>query len=180
MVADTGLDRKTIVDVRQSLIEQSLMSYTGRMVGRSKQIPEMKLNYVEAWEKARNSPRLKDDESVDNMTDKTLDSTENGTGTSPKNGTGTSTENGTLNSSLEYNKRSKSFIYGKDQKKSTLVDNKPIPTSHVNRDTMSEEAKKATRGSTEAEEKAMLSLPKGVRPSRYRNENKAETQETGS
>ena len=83
------------------------------MVGRSKQIPEMMLNYVQKWEQERNSPRLKDDnESVDNSTIVSL--------TSPKNGTGTSPKNGTLNSKEEYKNRNKSFNIVEDQKKSNV------------------------------------------------------------
>ena len=113
MLEDTGFDRKTLIDLRQDLINRKLISYTGRMVGRSKQIPEMMLNYVQKWEKERNSPRLKDDnESVDNSTIVSL--------TSPKNGTGTSPKNGTLNSKEEYKNRNKSLYIVEDQKKSNV------------------------------------------------------------
>ncbi len=122
IVEDTGFDRKTVVDVRQSLIEKKLLKYTGRMVGRSSQIPEMELMYVDTWEQKRNSPRLQDSPPrtrksipvtpkppVDNFVEKNVTSPKNGTGTSPKNGTGTSTENGTLNSKEEKVSRNKSF-----------------------------------------------------------------------
>lgn len=121
MVEDTGFDRKTLIDVRQALIGRSMISYTGRMVGRSGQIPEMRLNYVLVWEKARGSPRLNDEhETVDKLT---VTSPKNGTGTSTEIGTGTSPKNGTLNRSLEKNNRNKSFCLLDEQKKRRAVDN---------------------------------------------------------
>lgn len=117
MVEDTGFDRKTIVDLRQALIDKKLVKYTGRMVGRSHQIPEMQLLYVQEWENRRNSPRLQDDEEpVDKSASNRLTSPKNGTGTSPKNGTGTSTENGTLNSKEEKVIRKKSFCASAQKK----------------------------------------------------------------
>lgn len=110
MVEDTGFNRKTVIEVRQSLIDKKLLKYTGRMVGRSGQIPEMKLLHVEQWEQKRNSPRLKDkEEPVDKLHSNDLTSPKNGTGTSPKNGTGTSPKNGTLNSKEEKVSGKKSF-----------------------------------------------------------------------
>lgn len=114
MVEDTSQDRKTIVSIRQALIDRGYLVYTGEMKGRSKQIPVMRLQYVDAWEQKRNSPRLSDTDdlrvptSPKNGTGKTSNSTENGMGTSPKNGTGTSTENGTLNIKGEYKRGNKS------------------------------------------------------------------------
>jgi hypothetical protein len=126
IVEDTGFNRKTVIDLRQSLIDKKLLTYTGRMVGRSGQIPEMKLLYVERWEQKRNSPRLRDqqnhsskpsaksgtgpkNEPVDNSPPKNVTGTKNGTGTSPNIGTGTSPEIGTLNNKLENVSRNKSF-----------------------------------------------------------------------
>lgn len=125
IVEDTGFDRKTVIETRQSVIDKKLIAYTGRMVGRSGQIPEMKLLYVDKWEQKRNSPRLNDadPEPVDKSCSKALTSTENGMGTSPKNGTGTSTENGTLNSKEEKVIRKKSFC-AFSPKKSTSVRSK--------------------------------------------------------
>lgn len=69
LCADTGMDRKTIINVRQSVIDKGLLIYTGSFSGRSKQIPVMQLTYI--------------DDSVSELT-----STKNGTCTSTKNGTG--------------------------------------------------------------------------------------------
>lgn len=69
LCADTGMDRKTIINVRQSVIDKGLLIYTGLFSGRSKQIPVMQLTYI--------------DDSISELT-----STKNGTGTSTKNGTG--------------------------------------------------------------------------------------------
>lgn len=66
---DTGLNRKTIIKVRQSVIDKNLLQYSGQMVGRSGQIPVMRLTYVEDLEAALTSPKI-------------------GTRTSTKNGTG--------------------------------------------------------------------------------------------
>lgn len=114
---DTGLDRKTIIEYRKKLIDKKLLKYTGRMVGRSGQIPEMQLLYVEKWEQKRNSPRLKDDEEpVDKSGIKDLTSTVNGTSTSTVCGTSTSTVYGTLNSKEEKINRNKSFCVTKPKK----------------------------------------------------------------
>jgi hypothetical protein len=86
---DTRLNRKTIIENRQILIASGYISYTGEVKGSKKQIPVMKLNYVQHREGNLN---LDDEES--------FTSTENGTGT--ENGTRTSTENGTGN---QYRKR---------------------------------------------------------------------------
>jgi len=86
LCADTGMDRKTIINVRQSTIDKGLLVYTGSFRGRSGQIPVMQLTYV--------------DNSVSEFT-----STDNGT--SPKNGTGTSTENGTGDQSQKRDTESK-------------------------------------------------------------------------
>ena len=69
LCADTSLDRKTIIKVRQSVIDKKLMEYTGSFQGHSGQIPVMRLTYV------------------DNSTVSEFTSPKNGTGTSPKNGT---------------------------------------------------------------------------------------------
>ena len=76
--ADTGLDRKTLIKVRQELIEKGLLEYTGACIGRSNQIPVMRLSYVDHSVSEFTSPKI-------------------GTGTSTKNGTGTSPKIGTLN-----------------------------------------------------------------------------------
>jgi hypothetical protein len=132
MVEDTGFDRKTVVEVRQSLIDKKLLKYTGRMVGRSAQIPEMQLLYVEQWEQKRNSPRLNDeDEPVDNLSTKSVTSPKNGTGTSPKNGTGTSTENGTLNSKYENKRRNKKSFCETARKKTKAEWRKENSKTHA-------------------------------------------------
>ncbi len=75
LCADTGLDRKTVMKVRQSVIDKKLLEYTGSFAGRSGQIPVMRLTYV--------------DHSVSEFTSAEITtSPKNGTGTSPKNGTG--------------------------------------------------------------------------------------------
>jgi len=77
--ADTGLDRKSIMDNRKKLIEKNLITYTGEMKGFRKQVPVMRLNYV--LHRESTSP-------------------ESGTGkkfTGPESGTRTGPESGTLN-----------------------------------------------------------------------------------
>jgi len=92
---DTNLNRKTIIENRQILIEKGLISYTGEYKGNQNQIPVMKLMYVQHREdNAHIDKKLTNPK---NGTGKKFTSTENGTGTGPKNGTGTSTENGTQN-----------------------------------------------------------------------------------
>lgn len=44
LVKDTKYSRKHIIDLRQSLISKGLISYTGEMMGRQKQIHTMRLN----------------------------------------------------------------------------------------------------------------------------------------
>lgn len=78
--ADTCLDRKTVIDARQSVIEKGLMEYTGDMIGKTKLIPIMRLTYVIE----RHS---EDVNSTENGTDNYLNSTENGTGNGTENGT---------------------------------------------------------------------------------------------
>lgn len=90
--ADTNLNRKTIIENRQTLIALGLLEYTGHYQGKQKQIPVMRLTYVNNREDEEHS-------------DKDFTGTENGTGsnfTSTENNTGTSTENGTGN---QYRKR---------------------------------------------------------------------------
>lgn len=97
MTEDTGFDRKTIISVRQILIEKNLLRYTGEMKGRSEQIPVMQLTYVHDEEVTINSRHK-------STVDSQSTSTEIGTGekfTSTEIGTGTSTEIGTLNSKEE-------------------------------------------------------------------------------
>jgi len=80
---DTCLDRKTIISVRQSVIDKNLIRYTGVNHGKQKQIPEMQLLYI--------TNRSQDDDeftSPEIGTDKNFTSPENGTRTSPENGTG--------------------------------------------------------------------------------------------
>jgi len=52
---DTGLDRKTIIKIRQSLIDKGLMAYTGQYEGHSKKIPVMRLIYVKRLDEILNS-----------------------------------------------------------------------------------------------------------------------------
>jgi len=94
LCADTGMDRKTIISVRQSAIDKGLLAYTGSFRGRSGQIPVMQLTYV--------------DNSVSEFTSpESTTSPKNGTGTSPKNGTGTSPKNGTGDQSQKRDTESK-------------------------------------------------------------------------
>lgn len=82
IILDTNLDRKTLIDNRQQLIEKGYIEYTGDMRGRSKQIPVMRLTYVSHREDEEEKPKPKPT-STNNGT-----SPENGTSTSPENGTG--------------------------------------------------------------------------------------------
>lgn len=190
MVEDTGFDRKTIVDARQSLIDKKLIIYTGRMVGRSNQIPEMKLVYVDKWEKNRNSPRLKDHlEPVDKSVLTNPTGTENGTGTSPKNGTGTGTENGTLNSKEEYiNRNNKSsYVLRKEKTVDNVGKRPPSPPSYPAKQpkpqsTFSDPTKQSTsykydmkdfKTNPQAMEAAMMKLPRSIRPKRFRESEKS-------
>lgn len=149
MVEDTGLDRKTIIDIRQALIDKNLLKYTDRMVGRSGQIPEMQLLYVDEWEQKRNSSRLGTGatQPVDNSLKNTSTGTETGTGTSPKNGTGTSPENGTLNSKEEKVSRKKSFC-ASAQKKATALE-KAAPEKTAAPETASPKTKEQWREENE-------------------------------
>jgi len=152
MSHDTCLDRKTIISIRQNLVDKGLITLTGEMKGRSGQIPVMRLNYVHGWEVQRNSPRLKDDdeEPVDNPVHRKLTSSGNGTGTSTKSGTGTSTENGTLNikGNIKEEKNKKLFINeSKNQKQAPVYKKSEQSTSvsfqrkrgSIEKSTMSEE-----------------------------------------
>lgn len=76
--ADTNLNRKTLIDNRKKLIALGLIELTGEMKGKKKQIPVMRLTYI-------------------NQREQEFTSTENGMRTSTEIGTRTSTENGTLN-----------------------------------------------------------------------------------
>lgn len=110
MMADTNLDRKTLITNRQQLIDKGLIEYTGRLAGSSNQIPVMRLTYVIHREDST--------------------STENGTGeffTSTEIGTGTSTVFGTRNLKEETkkNNNNKNAISVKKNKTSkTLVTKK--------------------------------------------------------
>jgi len=75
--ADTGLDRKTVLKVRQSVIDKILVEYTGEMKGRTKSVPVMRLTYVNHREES----------SPNNGTPSVVSSPNNGTGSSPNNGT---------------------------------------------------------------------------------------------
>jgi len=58
LCADTGMDRKTIISVRQSVMDKDLLEYTGNMEGRTKLIPVMRLTYVTQREdEEANSPK---------------------------------------------------------------------------------------------------------------------------
>ena len=76
LTADTVFDRKTVIKIRQSVIEKKLLEYTGYYKGHSKQIPIMRLTYVNA---------------IVQILDENTTSTENGTST--KSGICTSTKN---------------------------------------------------------------------------------------
>jgi hypothetical protein len=94
LCADTGLDRKTVIKVRQSVVDKMLLEYTGSFQGRSGQVPVMRLTYI--------------DSSVSEFTStNSTTSPKNGTGTSPKNGTGTSPKNGTGDQSQKRDTESK-------------------------------------------------------------------------
>ena len=90
--ADTGMDRKHVISNRQKLIAKGLLIYTGEMRGKAKQIPVMKLLYVDEWNRKRNAPKFIEEEDED-----TFVFNEKSTGTSTGNGIVTSTGNGTLN-----------------------------------------------------------------------------------
>lgn len=89
---DTGLDRKTLIKVRQSVIDKSLMVFTGETKGRTNNIPVMRLTYVNQLEEILNStefgiiPKLHENRSQ-NGTVQQDNSPKNGTHNSPKNGT---------------------------------------------------------------------------------------------
>lgn len=88
--ADTGMDRKTIVKIRQSVMDKGLLTYTGCFKGRTGQIPIMKLTYVDylAIEYTEESKRYTiKSNSPKNGTVKKSNSPKNGTCNSPKNGT---------------------------------------------------------------------------------------------
>lgn len=78
---DTGLERKTIMSVRQKLIEKGLMVFTGETKGRTGLVKVVRLTYVENRhdDTELNSPN--------NGTVQNLNSPKNGTCNSPKNGT---------------------------------------------------------------------------------------------
>lgn len=102
---DTCLDRKTIISNRQILIDKGLLKYTGELKGRQKQIPVMKLLYVN---KREDEMGINNDDDFDSAI---LTSPKIGTspkitiGTSPKNGIGTSPKNGTQNLKEEPTKK---------------------------------------------------------------------------
>lgn len=110
LIEDTGLDRKTIIKIRQSVIEKKHMEYTGEHKGHSNQIPIMRLTYVDKLDEIL-------DQNFTSTTIGTSDefgtsttfgtSTKNGTGTSTNIGTGTSTNFGTLNLKEESINRNK-------------------------------------------------------------------------
>lgn len=75
---NTGMDRKTIIKVRQSVVDKGLLVYTGRFEGRTGLIPVMQLTYV-------------DESSSEFSVEHKLNS--------PKNGTGNGTKSGTLKQS---------------------------------------------------------------------------------
>lgn len=83
LCADTGMDRKTIINVRQSVIDKGLLVYTGSFRGRSSQVPVMQLTYVD-----NSISEFSDKPSKKTTSPKLPTSTKNGTGTSTKNGTG--------------------------------------------------------------------------------------------
>lgn len=89
--ADTCLNRKTIIENRQKLINLGLIEYTGELKGKKKQIPVMRLTYI------NNREFEQDSTSTESGTDKMLTSTENGTRTSTENGTLNLTEESKIN-----------------------------------------------------------------------------------
>lgn len=71
-------------------------------------------------------------------------------------------------------KSKKSSSISENKKMQKAVNNPPSKppkdqSKYVERNTMTDEAKTATRGSKKAEEDAMMKLPVGIRPRRYRN-----------
>lgn len=109
LCADTCLDRKTIIDVRRSVIEKGLMAYTGQMRGRTKSVPVMVLTYV------------KERHCEENTT-----STKTGIGkkekiSSPKNGTGSSPKNGTAKQSQKRDTEPKRYNLKEEPKKHPIV-----------------------------------------------------------
>ena len=95
--ADTGMDRKHVISNRQKLIAKGLLLYTGEMRGKAKQIPTIKLLYVDEWNRKRNAPQLCEESIKPPALMKKSTSTGNGIDTSTGNGIDTSTGNGTLN-----------------------------------------------------------------------------------
>jgi hypothetical protein len=69
LAADTCMDRKTIIDVRQSCIQKGLLEYTGEKRGRTKSVEVMRLTYI----------NQRGESSTENGTPSNLSSTENGT-----------------------------------------------------------------------------------------------------
>jgi len=95
--ADTGMDRKHVISNRQKLIAKGLLIYTGEMRGKAKQIPVMKLLYVDEWNRKRNAPQLSEESIKSFAPKKKSTSTGSGIDTSTGNGIDASTGNGTLN-----------------------------------------------------------------------------------
>lgn len=132
LIADTGLDRKTIIKIRQSTIDKGLMEYTGSYVGHSHQIPIMRLTYVE---------KLPDNLEVILTSTNIGTSTTFGMGTSTKIGTGTSTTFGTLNLKEETKILNNKYIYAEDDFPE-LETGKPEPDVYTEFDELMEKSDK--------------------------------------
>ena len=79
ITSDTNLDRKTIIQNRQELIDLGYIEYSGEFKGRAGQVPVMRLTFIQRRER---------DSRPENGTVENFTSTINGTGTSTENGTG--------------------------------------------------------------------------------------------
>jgi hypothetical protein len=91
LMTDTLMDRKTILKIRQSLIDKNILSYTGDFMGRTKSVPIMRLNYIQVDPKkpSKSYPQS----SPKNGTASKISSPKNGTGSSPKIGTPKQSQN---------------------------------------------------------------------------------------
>lgn len=110
LCADTSMDRKTVIDVRQSVIDKKFLEYTGEYQGRTKRVPIMRLTYIQSrCNDIHNSP-------------------ENGTVSEkpndPENGTINDPENGTIKQYRKRDTESKRENLKEESKKPSIVSQK--------------------------------------------------------
>lgn len=112
LIADTGLNRKTILSVRQSVIDKGLLTYTGEMKGSTKSIPVMRLTYVQSRDNLsiRSSPKIG---STSPTSSPKIGSTSNDI-SSPEIGTGKQSQNWDTESKRIEPKRNKEKINKKE------------------------------------------------------------------